>query len=505
MSQLKKDFVFKLFTNIIRIPVSFLLQSIYPRILGPIAYGNFDYLNDFANKIVGFLDSGVSVAFYTRLSQDKFNRKIVKFYSWLVLLIIIVYILLVITTYLNSFYIIIWPGQDFIIILLSTLLGVVTFCSNNIFRMIDACEQTIKGEWVKMGQLILTSLVVILFYFIFKKVTLEIFYIIQIILIIVLLFSLYFIFKKSGFLSLQSTSLSKNEKIYYSKYFWTYASPLLVTGVIALISGIGERWILQRYGGSVEQGYFALSSKIGALIFLFTSAMMPLLMRETSKLFGLNQIVLIKNLFLKNLKILYCLVTFMAVYVSINSHFIIKILAGNKFTQAGVVVALMAYYPIHQTVGQINSTLFMSTERTKEYRNISLFFIPFTVIFSYFFIAPKSQFGLGLGALGLGIEMIFIQIVVQNVLLFFNCKYLKISFIKIIFYQIWIILMLLLIGYIEYILICIMESNIYIIAISHFLIFTTSILMLVYIYPKIIGLANSQQILQIFIIKQTNN
>ena len=166
---------------------------------------------------------------------------------------------------------------------------------------------------------------------------------------------------------------------------------------------------------------------------------MPLLMREVSLSFGKNEFENIRSLFIKNLKILYFLVTFMAVYVSLNSDFITTILGGKGFEEAGIVVGLMAFYPVHQTIGQINGTIYMSTERTKGYRNINLVFSPLSIVFSYFFMAPVSAFGLGLGAVGLAIEMIVIQFISQNVLLYFNCKYLNFSFIRLFLYQIVII------------------------------------------------------------------
>jgi len=62
--------------------VSFALQSIFSRLLGPEVYGNFDLLTDYANRIINFFDGGSSIAFYTKLSQDKSNKKLVRYYAW---------------------------------------------------------------------------------------------------------------------------------------------------------------------------------------------------------------------------------------------------------------------------------------------------------------------------------------------------------------------------------------------------------------------------------------
>ena len=497
MSQIKKDFIFKLFTNVIRIPVSFILQSIYPRLLGPVAYGNFDFLNDFANKIINFLDGGVSVGFYTKLSQDKTNKSIIKFYFRLLMIISIIYMLFILTTFLFNFYSIIWPGQYVKIIFLSSLLAVVTFFSNALLRMIDACEQTIKGEIIKVGQLIISVVIIFLFYILFKTIELSIFYIIQIFLVIILFISLGVVLHKAGFSPIQSLKLSKEQISALSKYFWTYSSPLLASGIIGLLTGIGERWILQVYGGSIQQGFFALSYKISTFVFLFTSAMMPLLMREISKYFATNDQLIIKNIFFKNIKILYFLVCFMSVYVYLNADFITLILGGKNFSNAGIIVGLMAFYPIHQTIGQINATLYMSTNRTIAYRNISLIFSPTSILLSYILIAPTTKYGLGLGAKGLVYEMIIIQFITQNTLLFFNCRYLNSSFTKLFIHQIIILLGMFIIGYFILKFLIIFISNKLIISLFHFLILLIIIVFGVFFFPKLIGLNDNEELKKI--------
>jgi O-antigen/teichoic acid export membrane protein len=68
----------------------------------------------------------------------------------------------------------------------------------------------------------------------------------------------------------------------YTKEFYDYCNPMFVYSLISLVVGILDRWILQFYGGSIQQGFFGLAFNIGAFCFLFTSALSPLIMREFS-------------------------------------------------------------------------------------------------------------------------------------------------------------------------------------------------------------------------------
>ena len=57
------------------------------------------------------------------------------------------------------------------------------------------------------------------------------------------------------------------------------------------------------------------------------------------------------------------------------------------------------------------------------------------LLVTYIFLAPKEQLGLNLGSTGLALKMVLVQIIGQNILLWFNTRSLKISFIKMLSHQ----------------------------------------------------------------------
>ena len=106
-------------------------------------------------------------------------------------------------------------------------------------------------------------------------------------------------------------------------------------------------------------------------------------------------------------------------------------MGGESFKGAAVIpIALMSLYPIHQTYGQLNSAVYFATGRTKLYRNIGLVIKIFGLFVVYLFLAPKAQLGLNMGSTGLALKMVIVQLVGQNILLWFNTGFLKISFMK---------------------------------------------------------------------------
>jgi hypothetical protein len=162
-------------------------------------------------------------------------------------------------------------------------------------------------------------------------------------------------------------------------------------------------------------------------------------------------------------------------------------LGGSEFKGATLVVALMAFYPIHQTIGQINATLFYSTNRTKNYRNIGLFIIPIGLIISFLLIAPKSYGGFNLGAYGLVCQMLIVQLLSTNVMIYSNSKYLKTKYFNFLLIQIITIGSLVFLSYGLQLFLDIFNLGLLLRAIL-FTILLFSILLLVFtLFPNIIG------------------
>lgn len=501
IKEFKKDYIYKLFTNLIRIPVSFLLQSFFPRLLGPKAYGDYEFLTDNANKFIGFFETGASIAFYTNLSKDYRNQILVKFYWILVLIISLVYVIFVIVFILLGIEKFIWPGQQPIYIGLSIFWGIMTFIANSTLKMLDACHVTVPAEQFRMFQLCFSVLIFGFFYLLFNSIDLQLFFLIQIFLIFLLIAGSYLILKKNRIALIPKIKTNKSDIKKWASVFWQFSSPLIIYSIFSLITGLGDRWILQTFGGSVQQAFFGLSLRIGTFVFLFTSAMMPLLMREFSKLHGEMDLEKIRNIFTKNTKVLYFIATVMAVLVAYNSEFITIVLGGSEYKQAVLVVTLMAFYPIHQTLGQINGILFYSTNRTKTYRNLGIIVMPIGLICSYFLIAPVSFFGLELGALGLAIQMLLIQVFSVNLMMFYNCKYLQIPPYKLFIYQLVCIVFQLILGLVLKKILTLFIVSLFMQCLIFTLVYIIFIGSFIYLLPSIIGFKERNEIIAIIMPK----
>jgi O-antigen/teichoic acid export membrane protein len=222
--------------------------------------------------------------------------------------------------------------------------------------------------------------------------------------------------------------LPKSQIQSYFKEFYVYSHPLLIYALFGLVVGILDRWLLQAFSGSVQQGFYGLSFQIGALCFLFTGAMTPLMTREFSIAFGKQDLAQMAALFRRYIPLLYSIAAYFACFMALQADKVTYIMGGTKYHQATIAVAIMSFYPIHQTYGQLSGSVFWATGQTRLYRNIGIAFMLLGLPITFFLIAPVHMMGLNAGATGLAIKMVLLQFVAVNVQLYFNSKLLHLSF-----------------------------------------------------------------------------
>ena len=117
----------------------------------------------------------------------------------------------------------------------------------------------------------------------------------------------------------------------------------------------------------------------------------------------------------------------------------IQIIGGSDYAAALIPVALMALYPIHQSYGQLLGSVYHAMDKTKLYRNIQLIQLIFGGIMGFYLVATKTYGGLELGASGLAVKIVVMQIIGINILLFFILRELKLKIMKYIFHQIGVV------------------------------------------------------------------
>lgn len=137
--------------------------------------------------------------------------------------------------------------------------------------------------------------------------------------------------------------MEKSEGKLYFKDLFQYVNPLIIYTVVELITGLLGRWLLQKFGGSVQQGFYTLSYQIGAIIILFTTSLTPFLMREFSITFGKKDIESMSSMFRRLIPLMYGITAFLSCFVAVYSYEITNIIGEGKYKGAEIVVTIMDF------------------------------------------------------------------------------------------------------------------------------------------------------------------
>jgi O-antigen/teichoic acid export membrane protein len=426
-TSLKKRYLFKLFTNLVGMGIGIGTQTIVPRTLGPAAYGDFSFLTGFFQQVVGFLNLNTSTAFYTKLSQRQQDRGIVSYYFYFTVLLGLALGLVVAVCFATGLRQSVWPGQSVVFIVLGALWAYMTFGTMVLSDMADAYGLTIRSEMAKMALKIFGFMLIVLLFW-QQWLSLLGFFLYHIAFLFLTIMLLGWVVRGGGLAISDARLLPRKQLNDYTREFASFCTPLVVFTAIAVFEGILDRWFLQKYSGSVQQGFYGLAYQIGALCFLFASAMIPLVAREYAIAFGKQDIEKMSLVFMRSTPMLYAIVAYFSCFIAAESRNVMLLFGGEAYAGAVIPITIMCFFPMFQTYGQLNASIYFATNRTIAYRNIGFALTFFSLPLTFLLLGPKEYGGLQAGATGLASKMLFITFVSVNVQLWFNARLMNLSF-----------------------------------------------------------------------------
>jgi O-antigen/teichoic acid export membrane protein len=431
-NRLLLQFIGKLLSNVISGLASFFNQALLARFLGPAGYGNFMYLNNFFENIIQLGDSGSSTCYYTKLSKHK-QRALVNFYFLYSFLLLFILILFNCVIKISDVYKIIVPDQEYRFLHLSVIFVFGLWFHKIIQKTADAYHLTLISElMLTVYKIILVLSIASLVYFKIASGLIAVYFInIGLISLLCFLMILYFKFKLKFCLKLPT---SEELRKYYRE-FYQYVGPLVLAAIVGFICLVGDRWLLQSYSGSLEQGFYSISFQIGTICFLVTSSVAPLFMREVSVAINEKNHLKMQYYFSKFVPILYFMTCVLSCFLFTHARIATNLIGGEKFNDATVAVGIMVLYPIHQTLGQLCGAFFYASEETGLYGRISMIISLIGLPLTIFLLAPSTSLGLDLGSMGLALKTVLIQFLSVNILLFFIARKLKLRFVLLIFFE----------------------------------------------------------------------
>jgi len=401
--------------------------SLVPRALGPAAYGAFEFLFAFFQPVIGLLDMGTSTCFYTKASQRQDDAGLLRRYFLFVLLMSIVVMVVTLALAISPGRETIWPGQSILLIGLACVVALLTWGTQVVQKSLDAHGITLLSERILLFQRLI-AIASLLLLFAVGLLVLENYFYYFVCIHVGLLFAWWRLIRQAGIANPKLPGKYVKPLGEYVREFYDYSHPLFVYALVGLIAGIADRWLLQRYAGSVEQGYFGLAFRVGAVCFLFTSAMTQLLTREFSRAWGELDLAKMGRLFQRYVPLFYAIAAYFSMFVVVRGDDIALLFGGYEYTTGSLALSIMALNPMHQTYGHLSGAVFYASGQTRLYRNVGVGSMLAGLPIIYFMIAPPDLGGMMLGAVGLAAKTVALQFVTVNIYLWFNVRMLKLDF-----------------------------------------------------------------------------
>jgi O-antigen/teichoic acid export membrane protein len=432
---LARRYSFKLAGNIVSSASHLVAQALVPRALGPAVYGDFQFVTGTLNRFVGFVILGTPFALNNKIAQRPKDDGLTTFFAYIAAGIAAVTAVFLLVSQLTGASSWMWPGQSIVFVWAAAIWVYGQWAYQVVGGAADAYGHTVTIERSRMWQSI-ASTIVLLVLFVGGWLTLTTMYLYYYAVFAALALAWIAILRSAGHPVLVRWRLTRDERRGYFREFYEYSHPLVVYSAVAFVTGAGERWILQWFGGSVEQGFFGLAFQISAASFLFTGAMTPVIGREFSVAARAKDTASMARLFRRHIPLLYAVAAAFCAFVASQADRVVTTLGGGMFAGAALPMAIMAFYPAHQTYGQLCSTVFYAMGETRLYRNIGIVAMTAGMALAWWLMVPPSMFGLGAGAVGLAVKTIATQVLAVNLQLYYSCRLLGLRFSRYLAHQV---------------------------------------------------------------------
>jgi len=411
-TSVKTRFLVSVGANALRGVVSLCTGLLIARRLGPPEYGDLTYLLASFVAIRALLDLGSSNAFYTFISRSPRGRQFYSLYFGWLLLQLTLSVLLVAVVFPQDVLQSIWLGHPRDLILYAL---VASFMQQQVWTTItqvgESSRLTVRVQILGLAVVAVHLVIVI-------ALKLTDLLSVQSVLAAIAAEYLVALTIATRLLHTPASSAAICSNVRETlRQYWRFCRPLIVIALTAFLYDFADKWLLQRFAGSSQQGFYQIAAQLAAVSLLATTSILNIFWKELAEASARQDKARLARLYNKVNRGLLMLGALVSCFLIPWAKQLVMLLLGEAYQDSWPVLALMLLYPIHQSIGQVNATTFMACERTKEYMVIALIGQMAALPVSYFLLAAPTVApvpGLGLGAYGLALKMVGVNILLVN-------------------------------------------------------------------------------------------
>ncbi len=423
-ASVRSRFAFSLSASLLKGLIGFGTGLLVARGLGPEQYGKMMFLLGTFIALRQLLDVGSSTAFFTFLSQRPRSRRFVAWFSiWLAVQFLVPF--LVVGLLLPAAWVdLIWKGEQRSLVLLAF---VAAYLQSMLWPVVMQMGESQRlTRWVQG-----VSTAIAVFHLLLVLVSWW-----QEWLGIRLLFAAFIVeWALAAWVIAKQLRFSPptNESESFAaalKEFGSYCLPLIPYCWVGFAYEFADRWLLQSYGGSVQQAFYAVASQFGAVAAIATASILNVFWKEIAEAHHQGNKERVAALYHKVSRVLYFVAASVAGFLIPWSEDILRLTLGPAYMAGATTLAIMFLYPVHQSMGQIGGTMLYATGRVRAQVVIGTLFMAASIVATYFILAPKDAPipGFDMGSVGLAGKMVVSQLLAVNVVAYYLARSLQIRF-----------------------------------------------------------------------------
>jgi O-antigen/teichoic acid export membrane protein len=404
-------------TNIIRLVLSFFTGLLIARVLIPSAYGDYSFLLGSFSAIAGLLDMGTSTAFFTFVAQRQRGLRFVAYYGlWLCMQLAMMVAFVVVLP--DRILVQIWLGQPRGAVLLALFM---TFSMNQLWTftsqlgesardtvgvqarnlLASACYLAIvvglaRAGWARVETLLLAGGAL--------YVTLALAYAAK-------------LYRQAVFPPGQPVNTRE-----MLADFAAYCYPSVVVAGFAYTFLDG--YFLQRFSGSVQQGYYGVTSRFASVALLMSGATVQVLWKEIAEANAAHNTARVKYLLRAFSRGLVFMTAVLGAALLPFAEDVLAMTVGPAYVNAWLPFSIMMIYPVYQAMNVTHDVALLAIAETRTRNRILLGYCGISLIAGYLFLAPRMGVvpGLELGATGLAAKVLICGLLQANVAAYFAWK-----------------------------------------------------------------------------------
>ncbi len=413
---LRLRFLVALIGNGSRAIASFSAGILVARGLGVQEFGVFTFIVGTFTSLRPLLDLGVSTAFYTFISRGGDIRPYLRFYSiWLAIQFVVMVSLIGLLLPAQAYHAV-WLGQPRGLVLLAFI---ATFFQLQVWSTLAQIGESQRETLVVQSANVLIALLhlgVITALLAGHLLTVGLLVGVLLVEYVIAGFLVGLVLRRRCAPILANFPAAPAPAGVWRDFF-RYCHPLILSAGAGAAFEFGDRWMLQRFGGAINQGLYQAAYQFAAISLFATTSVLQVVWKEMAEANARGDMQKLCYLYGRVSKAVFFVGASVSGLLLPWSDEIVHAMLGPGFKDAGSILGLLIIYPVHQALGQVTGTLAFATEATSIYSKVAVAFTVISLLLSYLLQAPKEGMwvpGLELGAYGLAIKMVGLNIVSVN-------------------------------------------------------------------------------------------